>query len=64
VSRLKGILYVVFEDLLIEALTKVIGSRFQVQARPGLRLVAYGSESATRLKYIKTPCQIPKFESL
>jgi hypothetical protein len=30
---------------------KVIGSGFSVQARPGLRLVAYASESATGCGY-------------
>ena len=30
---------------------KLIGSRFRVQARPGLRLVAYASESATGCGY-------------
>jgi len=32
-------------------LPKVIGSRFRVQACPGLRLVAYASESATGCGY-------------
>ena len=31
---------------------KLIGSRFSVQARPGLRLVAYASENATALNML------------